>query len=175
MHSTIKSQHLQGRPRRFCRLVSFLHGSTLPFELCAFVSKRGLNKRDFKLRVWRRAATIFLSFITVDIRSLGVRRVRLSRTTFKTSGFAQLNVCTKGISQLSLPSDSSHKSEFKIAQRSSSDARLMPESIKPLGYFLAKRYPLSSSQRSLLLFGSDTMIQMRRAREYGMFINVFRG
>ena len=47
---------------------------------------------DFKVCDWRLAATIFLSFITVVMRALGVKIVKLSLTVFKTSGFEQLLV-----------------------------------------------------------------------------------
>ena len=71
--------------------------------------------------------------MTVAICALGVRIFMLSLTVFKTSGFQQLLVKTKGI--LSFVTGVFESIEFKIAVRSINLAWLIAESMTPDGYF----------------------------------------
>ena len=111
--------------------------------------------------------------MTVAIRALGVRIFMLSLTVFKTSGFEQLLVKTKGI--LSFVTGVFESIEFKIAVRSINLAWLIAESMTPDGYFCFCKRPFNSASRISLLFGFETRMQIRLASEYGMFVKVFRG
>ena len=144
----------------------------LPREEDWFVSKRGLNKSERRLGGWRLAAMIFLPFITSVIRSLGASSEVDCRTKSKTWGFEWLWVKTKGMS-FAAPSCVQSLGWRRVG-RSMAFARCMPLLTTWSGYCFCfkKRLQVNSSSLWSCTFSSEIIVQMRRAREYGIFVNV---
>ena len=89
---------------------------------------------------------IFLSFITLDIRSLGARISKLRRTVFSTFGLALLCVNTNGmLDELPALSSFVDGGAFRIAVLSRAEARWIAELITPSGYFFCLKCPFNSS------------------------------